>query len=122
MSRAEHLDLDLVPREALLEMHAHASAMRDLVAQHVNSGPGGLWGRMDRLVSDIEAARPYRRELPEETAKTRNCTPLTARALGLALLRATAEHGDLRAWLRGDCYFYDVTEITLDNGDTILMT
>lgn len=52
-------DLDRLPAGALREMHAHATAMRDLVAQHVNSGPGGLWGRLDRLASDIESARGY---------------------------------------------------------------
>lgn len=51
LSRAE---LRHFTREGLRELHQHASAMRDLYAQFLNSGPGGTYGQLDQLVSDIE--------------------------------------------------------------------
>ncbi len=47
-------ELNRFPREALHEMREHATAMRELYAQFLNAGPGGSWGQLDRLVSDIE--------------------------------------------------------------------
>lgn len=68
MSSYDPRDLDYLPASALLKMRARAIAMRDLVAQHLNSGPGGLYGRLDRLVHDIESARyyPEDEESPED--------------------------------------------------------
>jgi sugar phosphate isomerase/epimerase len=48
-------ELSRFPREALREMREHATAMRELTAQYVNAGPGGLWGRLDRLIYDIDS-------------------------------------------------------------------
>lgn len=61
-------DLDYLPASALLEMRDHLISVKNLFAQHVNSGPGGLWGRIDQLISDIEGARwyPEDEESPED--------------------------------------------------------